>query len=116
MSDVSENPASAQLTEADIALFREIGTSRNVHEGEYLYREGDISYDFFVVVSAEVDIIVRADAADHVVGHHGAGRFLDAGFSARTVATSTGVLMLIPATILALALRAGRSRQESAVS
>ena len=38
------------------------------------------------------------------------------GFSARTVATSTGVLMLIPATILALALRAGRSRQERAVS
>ena len=47
---------------------------------------------------------------------YGAGRFLDAGFSARTVATSTGVLMLIPATILALALRAGRSTRESAVS
>jgi MFS family permease len=47
---------------------------------------------------------------------YGAGRFLDAGFSARTVATSTGVLMLIPATILALALRAGRSRRASAVS
>ena len=76
MSDVSENPASAQLGEADIALFREIGTSRPVHQGEYLYREGDASYEFFVVVSAEVDIIVRADGADRVVGHHGAGRFL----------------------------------------
>ena len=76
MSDVSESPASAQLAEADIALFREIGTSRHVHEGEYLYREGDVSYDFFVVVSAEVDIIVRADGADRIVGHHGAGRFL----------------------------------------
>jgi MFS family permease len=40
-----------------------------------------------------------------------AGRFLDAGISARTVATSTGVLMLVPATILAIVLHAGRSRQ-----
>jgi Major Facilitator Superfamily len=38
-----------------------------------------------------------------------AGHFLDAGFSARTVATGTGVLMLVPATILALALWAGRT-------
>jgi len=37
-----------------------------------------------------------------------AGVFLDAGISARTVATSTGLLMLIPAAILAWALRAGR--------
>jgi MFS family permease len=40
-----------------------------------------------------------------------AGRFLDAGVSARTVATSTGVLMLVPAAILAIVLHAGRSRQ-----
>ena len=45
-----------------------------------------------------------------------AGRFLDSGFSARTVATSTGLLMLVPATILALALRAGRSGESGAVS
>jgi len=37
------------------------------------------------------------------------GRFLDAGFSARTVATSTGLAMLIPAAILTLAVRAARS-------
>jgi MFS family permease len=34
-----------------------------------------------------------------------AGRCLDSGFSARTVATGTGALMLVPAAILALALR-----------
>jgi hypothetical protein len=45
-----------------------------------------------------------------------AGRFLDAGISARTVASSTGALMLIPAAILAFALRAGRSRVARAVS
>jgi predicted MFS family arabinose efflux permease len=45
-----------------------------------------------------------------------AGRFLDTGFSARTVATSTGLLMLVPATILALALRAGWSKRSATVS
>ena len=45
-----------------------------------------------------------------------AGRFLDAGYSARTVSTSTGLFMLVPATILALALRAGWSRKSVAVS
>jgi MFS family permease len=38
-----------------------------------------------------------------------AGRFLDHGFSARTVATGTGAVMLIPASLLALALWAGRT-------
>lgn len=37
-----------------------------------------------------------------------AGRFLDAGISARTLAISTGLVMLLPAAILAWALRRGR--------
>lgn len=38
------------------------------------------------------------------------GRFLDAGIPARTVAVGTGAAMLIPATILFLALRSARTR------
>jgi len=45
-----------------------------------------------------------------------AGRFLDAGISAQTLAFSTGVLMLIPATILAWVLHVGRSSQARAAS
>ncbi len=45
-----------------------------------------------------------------------AGRFLDAGISARTVATGTGLLMLIPAVILAWALHASRLSQTRTVS
>jgi MFS family permease len=45
-----------------------------------------------------------------------AGRFLDVGISARAVATGTGVLMLVPAAILAWALHAGRSRNAAEVS
>ena len=37
-----------------------------------------------------------------------AGVFLDAGYSARTVATTTGVIMLLPAMLLARSLRASR--------
>jgi hypothetical protein len=39
------------------------------------------------------------------------GRLLDVGISARTLATSTGLLMLVPAAILAFALHAGRARE-----
>lgn len=45
-----------------------------------------------------------------------AGLFLDAGISARTVAASTGALMLVPATILAWALHVGRSSPARAAS
>jgi predicted MFS family arabinose efflux permease len=38
------------------------------------------------------------------------GRFLDAGVTVRTVATWTGILMLIPAALWALAMRVGRER------
>jgi predicted MFS family arabinose efflux permease len=42
------------------------------------------------------------------------GRLLDAGVAARTVATWTGLVMLIPATLWALAMRVGRERAASA--
>jgi MFS family permease len=45
-----------------------------------------------------------------------AGVFLDAGISVRTVATSTGMLMLVPAAILAWALHAGRASRVGAHS
>jgi hypothetical protein len=44
------------------------------------------------------------------------GRFLDAGISAHVLATTTGLLMLLPAAILAIALRAARSREMSLIS
>jgi predicted MFS family arabinose efflux permease len=38
------------------------------------------------------------------------GRLLDAGIAARTVATYTGLVMLIPATLWTLAMRVGMER------
>jgi thioredoxin reductase (NADPH) len=75
MSDPHDE-ATPTLDEADMALAEQIGVRRRVHEGEYLYREGDHSYDFFVMVSAAVDIVVAVDGAERVIVRHGPGRFL----------------------------------------
>jgi thioredoxin reductase (NADPH) len=71
-----EFDASPTLDADDIALVAEVGSTRRVEVGDYLYREGDSRYDFFVLVSAEVDIVVQTDATETLITHHGPGRFL----------------------------------------
>jgi thioredoxin reductase (NADPH) len=71
-----ELDASPTLDAADIALVAELGFRRQVSAGEYLYREGDVTYDFFLLVSAEVDIVLTVDGGENVIAHHGPGRFL----------------------------------------
>ena len=71
-----EEEATPTLDAADMALVAQLGVRRQVREGEYLYREGDVAYDFFVLVSAEVDIVVAVDGGERVIVHHGPGRFL----------------------------------------
>ena len=71
-----ETEAIPTLEEADVALVGALGVRRPVEVGEYLYREGDTTYDFFVLVSAEVDIVVSADGDENQIAHHGPGRFL----------------------------------------
>src|SRR5580692_6592428 len=68
--------ATATLDAADIALVAELGERRQVRVGEYLYREGDVTYDFFLLISAEVDILISADGGESVIAQHGPGRFL----------------------------------------
>jgi thioredoxin reductase (NADPH) len=66
------------LSDADMALLDEVGTRRPITAGEYLYREGDATYDFMVVVSGAIDILVRNGKGDEetLVAQHGRGRFL----------------------------------------
>lgn len=40
-----------QLTDAELAALSPLGVRRAVSAGEYLYREGDASYDFYVVLA-----------------------------------------------------------------
>ena len=46
------------LTDADLAVMDKLGTRRPMAAGEYLYREGDATYDFIVVVSGAIDMVV----------------------------------------------------------
>ena len=71
-----EAEATPTLDAADVALVAGLGVRRQVREGEYLYREGDVTYDFFLLIGAEVDIVVTADGGESVIAQHGPGRFL----------------------------------------
>jgi thioredoxin reductase (NADPH) len=71
-----EDEATPTLDDADMALVTQLGDRRHVHEGEYLYREGDVTNDFFVLVSAEIDMVVTVDDEERPIVHHGPGRFL----------------------------------------
>jgi thioredoxin reductase (NADPH) len=64
------------LRAADIALVLKHGTRRPITVGEYLFRQGDETYEFYVVLSGAVEIIVHADGTDRVLARHGPGRFV----------------------------------------
>jgi thioredoxin reductase (NADPH) len=64
------------LSPGQLAALEAVGTRRLVGEGEYLYREGDVAYDFYVVIAGAVDIIVGSGPDRRVVASHGPGRFL----------------------------------------
>jgi len=64
------------LTDADMAVMAELGTRRRVAAGEYLYRQGDVTYDFYVVVSGTVEVVAHDGAQEQIVAQHGPGKFL----------------------------------------
>jgi thioredoxin reductase (NADPH) len=72
----TEDEATPTLNAADLELVSHFGVRQRVEVGDYLFREGDPAYDFFVLVSAEVVIVVDADGGEEVIRRHGAGRFL----------------------------------------
>jgi thioredoxin reductase (NADPH) len=64
------------LDASEIAALEPLGTRRRVEMGQYLYREGDAAYDFFVVLSGVVEIVIGADGEERLIATHGPGRFL----------------------------------------
>jgi thioredoxin reductase (NADPH) len=65
-----------QLNDAELAALAPLGVRRAVSAGEYLYREGDPGYDFYVVLAGEVEIVVNSDGKERVIARHSPGRFL----------------------------------------
>ena len=77
MPAMAEDPAAfPTLADGDIEFFAQRGDRRRIEVGEYLYREGDATYDFYVVVSGAVEIFTERDGDPEVIARHTAGRFL----------------------------------------
>ncbi len=64
------------LDASEIALLEPLGRRQRVDAGDYLYRAGDAGYDFYVVLSGRVEILLDADGDDGLITVHGPGRFL----------------------------------------
>jgi thioredoxin reductase (NADPH) len=73
MNDVVQIPA---LDESELAQLERRGTRRRVQAGEYLYRAGDTGYDFYVVLSGLIEIVLEVDGEERLLVSHGPGRFL----------------------------------------
>ena len=73
MSDAPELPT---LDDVDLAVLEPLGTHRRVEAGEYLYREGDTAYDFYVVLAGLVQVSIKDEGKDRLIITQGAGRFL----------------------------------------
>ena len=71
-----ETDAFPQLNEPELVALERFGIRRAVSAGEYLYREGDPGYDFYVVLYGAVEIVVNSEGKDRFIARHTAGRFL----------------------------------------
>ncbi len=64
------------LDDSELAQLESSGRHRAVTAGEYLYRAGDPGYDFYVVLSGSVEIVLDVDGAERIIMTHGPRRFL----------------------------------------
>jgi thioredoxin reductase (NADPH) len=73
---LNRNGAFPRLDEEQRARFRAIGEVVPVEAGDILFREGDESYDFFIVESGAVAIVRGYGGENRVIAVHGPHRFL----------------------------------------
>src|SRR6266550_8363545 len=64
------------LDGSELAVLEALGSRRSVAVGEYLYREGDTTYDFYVILSGAAEIVVRSESEERIITRQGPGRFL----------------------------------------
>jgi thioredoxin reductase (NADPH) len=65
-----------EFDESEIAFLEPLGTRLRVSAGSYLYRAGDTGYDFYVLLSGRVEILIETDGEERLIVTHGPGRFL----------------------------------------
>ena len=74
--DTGDDPAGVVLDAASIDELRPFGAERAVEHGEYLFRAGDATYDFVVMLEGSAEILRVDDTGETVIAVHGEGRFL----------------------------------------
>jgi thioredoxin reductase (NADPH) len=65
-----------RLTDGQIAKLADRGERRPTRPGQVLYREGDESPDFYVVLEGKVAVVDGYGRDERIIGVHGPGRFL----------------------------------------
>jgi thioredoxin reductase (NADPH) len=70
------NGAFPRLDDAQRARLLAVGELRKVVQGEVLFKDGDDSYDFFVIESGAITIVRGLGDENHVIAVHGLHRFL----------------------------------------
>lgn len=77
---VGETPdttgAYPRLSEQQLAALEPSGRRRDTEAGEVLFREGDVNYDFFVVLDGRVAIVDETASGPELIAVHGPRRFL----------------------------------------
>ncbi|MBW4436701.1 MAG: FAD-dependent oxidoreductase [Pleurocapsa minor GSE-CHR-MK-17-07R] len=76
MAAIDETVAFPTLTPEQLDLLRPYGVVREVADGEILFEYGDVGYDFFVVLSGQIDIFENSEGTPRLLASHTAGRFL----------------------------------------
>ena len=72
-----EPAAIATLSDEQIRDLGRYGSERDVQADEVLFRGGDVSYDFFAILSGRVAIVHdHGGPTEHTLVEHGPGRFL----------------------------------------
>src|SRR5262245_12915087 len=60
-----------KMTDEQLALLTPLGTVRSIQVGDVLFREGDASYDFMVLLEGQVAVVLGSgDAARDITIHH----------------------------------------------
>ncbi len=75
-ADGIRSSAFPTLVDDQIEFLRRYGEVRKIEPGQVLFREGDRSYDFIVILDGEVEIVDDFEGEVRTIAVHGARRFL----------------------------------------
>jgi thioredoxin reductase (NADPH) len=76
-ANISEDPvASPLLSASELADIATFGTERATQAGEMLFQAGEASYDLFVVLEGEVQVVRSGVADEAIVAEFGPGAFV----------------------------------------